>query len=80
LDNVTEELAWVKKQIQRELTDLQKGVQEDQIQKSFFEKKDNKVVYNMNLVKQYLQSCVQKDEFQINSVVVMAVQIALESK
>ena len=80
LDNITEELSWVKKQVQRELTDLQKGVQEDQIKKSFFEKKDNKVVYNMDLVKQYLQSCTQKDEFQINSVVVMAVQIALESK
>jgi hypothetical protein len=80
LDNVTEELAWVKKQIQTELSDLQKDVQEDQIKKNFFEKKDNKVVYNMNLVKQYLQSCTEKDEFKINSAVVMAVQIALESK
>lgn len=80
LDNVSEELAWVKKQIQRELTDLQKDVQEDQVKKSFFEKKEDKIVYNMDLVKQYLSSCVQKDEFQINSAVVMAVQIALESK
>jgi hypothetical protein len=59
---------------------LQKDVQEDQVKKSFFEKKEDKIVYNMDLVKQYLSSCVQKDEFQINSAVVMAVQIALESK
>lgn len=80
LDNITEELAWVKKQIKRELSDLQKNVQESQIKETFFEKKENTVIYHMDLVKQYLQSCVQKDEFQINSAVVMAVQIALESK
>lgn len=80
LDNVTEELAWVKKQIKRELSDLQKNIQEDQVKETFFEKKENTVIYHMDLVKQYLQSCVQKDEFQINSAVVMAVQIALESK
>lgn len=80
LDNVAEELDWVKKQIQKELADLQKDVQENQIKKSFFEKKENKVVYNMDLVKRYLQSSVQKDDFQVNSAVVMAVQISLESK
>ena len=80
LDNITEELSWVKKQVQRELTDLQNGIQENQIKKSFFEKKEDKVIYNMDLVKQYLQSCTQKEDFQINSAVVMAVQISLESK
>ena len=33
----------------------------------------------MNLVKEYLQSCTQKEDFQVNWAVVMAVQIALES-
>jgi len=80
LENITEELTWVKKQIQKELTDLQKGVQESQIKKSFFEKQDKKVVYNIDLVKQYLQSCTQKENLEVNSAVVMAVQIALESK
>ena len=80
LDNISEELAWVKKQIQRELTDLQKDVQADQIKKSFFETKWEKVEYHMDLVKQYLWSCIQREDFQINSAVVMAVQILLESK
>ena len=80
LDNVTEELLWVKKQIQRELSGLQQNVREDQLKNSFFEKKSDKVEYHMDLVKEYLQSCVEKEDFQINSAVVMAVQIALESK
>lgn len=79
LDNVTEELLWVKKQIQRELSGLQQNVEEGQVKNSFFERKDGKVEYHMNLVKEYLQSCAQKEDFQINWATVMAVQIALES-
>lgn len=79
LNNVTEELLWVKKQIQRELSGLQQNVEEGQLKNSFFERKDGKVEYHMDLVKEYLQSCAQKEDFQVNWAVVMAVQIALES-
>lgn len=78
LDNVTEELLWVKNQIQKELANLQQDVQEDQIKKSFFERTWDKVEYHMDLVVKYLQSCIENEDFQVNSAVVMAVQIALE--
>ncbi|MBO4515918.1 hypothetical protein J5751_00325 [bacterium] len=35
--------------------------------------------YHMDLVKEYLQHCIENENFQVNSAVVMAVQIALES-
>lgn len=80
IDNLSE-IDWVTKQVKKELWELQKDVEESKIKDSFFEKTDNnKVIYNMSLVKEYLESCVQKDEVQINSAVVMAVQIVLELK
>ena len=36
LDNVTEELLWVKKQIQIELSGLQQNIEEGQLKNSFF--------------------------------------------
>ena len=91
LDNVTEELLWVKNQIQKELANLQQDIQENQIKKSFFDRIENVsewnvqdedtkyVEYHMDLVKEYLQHCIENENFQVNSAVVMAVQIALES-
>lgn len=79
LDNVTEELLWVKNQIKKELTNLQQDIQEDQIKESFFDRQWENVEYHMDLVKEYLQYCIQNENFQVNSAVVMAVQIALES-
>lgn len=80
IDNLSE-IDWVTKQVKKELWELQKDIEESQIKDSFFEKTDNnKVIYNMSLVKEYLESCIQKDEVQINSAVVMAVQIVLELK
>ena len=79
LDNVTEGLLWVKNQIKKELANLQQDVQEDQIKNSFFDIQWENVEYHMDLVKKYLQSCIQNENFQVNWAVVMAVQVALES-
>ena len=82
-DNVSEQLDWVNKQVIKELSDLQKEVKDNaNIKKTFFNVDTEKktVTYDMALVKDYLQSCINKEEFQINSAVVMAVQIVLESK
>ena len=76
---VAEELLWVKNQIQKELANLQHDVQEDQIKKSFYERVWDDINFDISLVKQYLASCLENENFQVNSVVVMAVQIALET-
>lgn len=80
LDNVNEQLSWVKKQVEKELSGLKKDIQVGQIKNSFFEKKWNKVEYHVDLVKQYLQSCIAKETFHINTAMIMAVQILLETK
>ena len=74
IDNI-KEIERVTKQTQKELNNLANSVKT-----SFFEKKENNsVVYDMNLVKNYLKFCTENTNFKITTPVVMAVQIALES-
>lgn len=67
--------------IQAELNNLQLEISGNNMTtKKFFEKKGDTVIYNMDLVKQYLQSCVEKEILKLNPAIIMAVQIALESQ
>lgn len=70
----------LKDQVKKELYDLQKDIEDTQIKTSFFEKRQDIVVYNIDLVKQYLKSCLGRGHLQLNSTVITAVQIALETQ
>ncbi len=78
MDNVS----WSEiEKIQAELNNLQLEISGNSITtEKFFEKKGDTVIYNMDLVKQYLQSCVEKEILKLNPAIIMAVQIALESQ
>lgn len=77
LDN-KKEIPWIKKQIQQELSDL-KNIAEGVNKNEFFKENNDIVVYNLDLVKRYLEYCLKKEKLQLTPTVIIAVQIALES-
>lgn len=78
LDN-KKEIPWIKKQIQQELSDLKNNIAEGVNNNEFFKENNDIVVYDLDLVKKYLDYCLKKEKFQLTTTVIMAVQIALES-
>jgi hypothetical protein len=82
VDNI-KEIEWIKQSIKKELEALQADVAEaNKVKESFFEKENGKVTYHMDLVKNYLESCIEKAKNQkdvhYSVALIMAVQIALE--
>lgn len=72
------EFEWVKQQVKAELQSLQQNVQ----QELFYQKEGDKVTYNLDLVKTYLEHIKDRSWSQLteknSSAWIMAVQIALE--
>ena len=74
-DNNLEMVKWVEKQISHELQNLNSEL--------FFEKSWEKIIYNLNVVNDYLKTKEDKNWIDIiatnSSVYIMAIQIAMES-
>lgn len=74
-DNNLEKVKWVEKQISHELQNLNSEL--------FFEKSWEKIIYNLNVVNDYLKTKEDKNWTDIiatnSSVYIMAIQIAMES-
>lgn len=72
------EIEWVKQQVKAELQSLQQNVQ----QELFYQKEGDKITYNLDLVKTYLEHIKDRSWSQLteknSSAWIMAVQIALE--
>ena len=82
-DKHREEADWVKIQIRDALSSLKKDIVVDKAE-TFYEKKENEIVYNMDTVRDYLTTLKEKKSWKEltssnSSAMVMAVQISLYS-
>ena len=82
-DKHREEAEWVKIQIRDALSSLKKDIVVDKAE-TFYEKKENEIVYNMDTVRDYLTTLKEKKSWKEltssnSSAMVMAVQISLYS-
>ena len=82
-DKHHEEAEWVKIQIRDALSSLRQWIVADKA-KTFYEKKDNEIVYNMDTVRDYLSTLKEKKSWKEltssnSSAMIMAVQISLYS-
>ena len=82
-DKHHEEAEWVKIQIRDALSSLRQWIVADKA-KTFYEKKDNEIVYNMDTVRGYLSTLKEKKSWKEltsrnSSAMIMAIQISLYS-